>query len=275
MPAGVEWGELMNQRIQILSFLWMIGIVLFHSGSNGCSAFYRELTTDFRVGGVSFFFVVSGYFLMKHFQGDIYSWWKESILKRLKTLMIPYVVWCTLGLTGANVLSQYGLISLGPIANPPLWYVKFLFVFCLISPLIILFVRKLRSPILIPAIVVVNLIVPCIPLPLKFSLVHSLLMFSVGIAIALNTSEERKPLNIEKIQAVCYLAWGIGLLIRTFVPELPMQVKWMLNVYSSLFLVLGLWISSGYLTLRRIPSWVNLTFFIYCSHGILLRHIHI
>ena len=48
----------MDNRIQALSFAWMLGVVLFHAGSAGCSSFYNSLISDFRVGGVSYFSLI-------------------------------------------------------------------------------------------------------------------------------------------------------------------------------------------------------------------------
>ena len=57
----------MNKKITLLSFAWMFGIVLFHACNGNSPRGYAELMSDFRIGGVSFFYIVSGFFLMKHF----------------------------------------------------------------------------------------------------------------------------------------------------------------------------------------------------------------
>lgn len=262
----------MDNRIQALSFAWMLGVVLFHAGSAGCSSFYNSLISDFRVGGVSYFYIVSGYFLMKHYEGEVYSWWKVAVLKRAKTLLIPYLIWCSFGIQGFDLLRQYGLTSLGPLANPPLWYVKFLFLFCLASPVVLIAVNFLsRRKMFVPALLTLVLVLPCIPLPLKFSLVLSLLMFTFGIGLAFVSEKEKARLESLTVMQIGFGIWVAGLVIRSLIPDLPVQLKWAVNVYSALSLVIVSW---GLLRriefVYEIPCF-KVTFFVYCLHGILLR----
>ena len=264
----------MNKRIQALSFIWMLGVVLFHAGGAGCSSFYNNLINDFRVGGVSFFYVVSGYFLMKHFEGDVCSWWRFVVLKRAKTLLIPYLIWCSLGLQGFDFPRQYGLTSLGPLANPPLWYVKFLFLFCVASPLVLIVVKFLnRRRMFVPAMLTLVFVLPCLPLPLKFSLVLSFLMFTFGVGLAFVAEKEKAML--ESLTAV-QIGFGIlvaGLFMRSLIPDMSSQLKWAVNVYSAISLVAVTWgLFKRIEFVYEIPCF-KVTFFVYCLHGILLRHL--
>ena len=87
-------------KILLLSFVWMLGIGLFHAG--GCGA-YDHLLADFRVGGVSFFFVVSGYFFMKHYgERPFGRWWGLEIVKRMKSLGLPLIAWFAIGSSQAR-----------------------------------------------------------------------------------------------------------------------------------------------------------------------------
>lgn len=263
----------MDNRIQALSFAWMLGVVLFHAGSAGCSSFYNSLISDFRVGGVSYFYIVSGYFLMKHYEGEVYSWWKVAVLKRVKTLLIPYLIWCSFGIQGFDLLRQYGLTSLGPLANPPLWYVKFLFLFCLASPVVLIAVNFLsRRKMFVPALLTLVLVLPCIPLPLKFSLVLSLLMFTFGIGLAFVSEKEKARLESLTVMQIGFGIWVAGLVIRSLIPDLPVQLKWAVNVYSALSLVIVSWGLFKRIEFTCVNSCFKVTFFVYCLHGILLCH---
>lgn len=266
----------MNKRVQILSFAWMLGIVLYHAGAGGCSRFYNVLISDFRVGGVVFFYAVSGFFLMKHFKGDIGSWWMSAVLKRVRTLVVPYFIWCSLGVQGYDFLRQYGLSSLGPVANPPLWYVKFLFLFCLASPLILVSIQCLnRKKAFLPVMLASVIILPCIPLPLKFCMFLSLLMFSFGVGLALLGEEERRSLESRTMVFAGLCVWAAGLAMRALIPDMSLQMKWAINVYSALSLAVAMWgLCKVDGSVRVVPCF-RITFFIYCMHGILLRHFRI
>ena len=257
-----------NRRIVALSTLWMLGIVLYHCGQGVSAAWYRELLADFRVGGVSYFFVVSGFFLARHAQGGGFcGWWRGEILKRVRSLLLPYFLWCAIGLSGPDLLRQFGLVGVAPAADSPLWYVKFLFLFCLVSPLLVAGVRGLRGWAL-PVLGVLLALLPHFALPMKFSLVHSLLAFAVGLALGLRREggvlakiPSRGALAALLLWALCYglrvFAWG---------------GNWPLNVYSSCSLVAGLWLLAGRLEFRRELPWVfGVSFWVYCVHALLLR----
>ena len=49
-----------NEKVGLLSFFWMFAIVIYHAGEES-SHLYKELLSDFRIGGVSYFYLVSGY----------------------------------------------------------------------------------------------------------------------------------------------------------------------------------------------------------------------
>lgn len=105
---------------------------------------------------VPFFFIVSGYFLSKHF--DEVGWWKREAMKRVRSLLIPLLVWSTAftlmtisaylahnlykGLPVFESISPlfvFNLLGLNPLhlpGNEPLWYIRALLVCVLISPIL-------------------------------------------------------------------------------------------------------------------------------------------
>ena len=115
---------------------------------------------------VPFFFTVSGFFLAKHFGED--GWWRSSIRSRVRSLAIPYVIWClmffcidiALGLLADMMYGQpfgtrvplvfdpIAILGLNPIRLPALgayWYVRTLLILVLVSPAIKLLVRRLGA----------------------------------------------------------------------------------------------------------------------------------
>lgn len=112
---------------------------------------------------VPYFFVVSGFFLARHCENA--GWWKSAVQKRVKSLLVPLFFWCALMLvfikfllpvgdffiTGASgwkpvsAIEVVNALGLNPFRSPilsPMWYVRTLFVFVLVSPLVVKAVKK-------------------------------------------------------------------------------------------------------------------------------------
>lgn len=115
---------------------------------------------------VPFFFIISGYFLARRM--DECGWWKSAVRKRVSTLLIPYVIWLSVGfflmncigcvistvfdkpmlsslpLSTVPILDQLGLnLSRFPHYCGRLWYIRTLFLFVCIGPCFKMLVRKL------------------------------------------------------------------------------------------------------------------------------------
>ena len=113
---------------------------------------------------VPFFFVASGYFLAGHIGED--GWWKREILKRIRTLLVPFILWNAIfilyGMTLATVADLvahrafgtsfayaknpgYFLLGFDPLAPPPLgsmWYIRTLLLLTLVSPVIVWVLKR-------------------------------------------------------------------------------------------------------------------------------------
>ena len=256
-----------DERQDLLSFVWMFGIVLFHAQS-GCPTWFRELLSDFRVGGVVFFFALSGYHLVQRYDSTNWLVWYKGILsKRLRTLGLPYIIWCAVGLTGLDVLRQFGITSHAPTANAPLWYVKYLMLFCVGSIALIPIVSWIATKRWFCfAFLGSFAILPWMPLPMKFSLFLSLLGFSLGIGLAFRNGV-KAPWRF--LYPLC-LAWICLYIIR--LADLSPCLEWPLKAYSASILITISWLLVMHLrTVLHLPGFFRMTFFVYCSHGLLLR----
>lgn len=114
--------------------------------------------------GVPYFFVVSGYFLSRHC--DERGWYQRAVKSRMSSLVVPFLLWnvatlfygrvlypllCELikgkslwqPLTVKGLMTSFGLNPFVGPADGPLWYVRALCMFVLISPIIVKGVRKM------------------------------------------------------------------------------------------------------------------------------------
>lgn len=177
--------EYLSKKIKFLSFYAMIGVVFCHA-YNYADRFLQSTTvlTEGAMPGtmlqffisnalvrfaVPMYFAFSGYLFFVNFS---FSWkgYLSKILKRLKTLVVPFLIWTSLAggflyivykLAG---LERYGIvyekISIALengvwvwLFNSPafqLWYLTDLFKLVLVSPLIYFLVKKCK---LIPVVV--------------------------------------------------------------------------------------------------------------------------
>ena len=87
------------------------------------------------------FFVMSGYLFfanVEQFNKEIY--W-QKIRRRIKTLLIPYIVW---NLLMAVKLKAFNLSIFWEPVNMPLWFLRDLMIVSLLTPIIYIGVRKLN-----------------------------------------------------------------------------------------------------------------------------------
>ena len=150
----------------VFAVMMVVGIHVVGEVDVGCAVWWLERFGHYGLFAcaVPFFFLCSGYFLARHFEEK--GWWLRECQKRLKTLLVPYVVWGTvLGVMGvvltasANILHGRALfhglhvtnlcievLGLVPTDWPklvPLWYLRALILYVLISPFLLYFVRRL------------------------------------------------------------------------------------------------------------------------------------
>lgn len=109
---------------------------------------------------VPYFFAVSGFMLARH--ADVMGWWKKECRKRLRTLLVPYLVWNALYwsifylpkiITGKSAFSLggdrglYRVLGLYPLLCPiisHLWFVRCLML-CAICSFFIVWLCRCKS----------------------------------------------------------------------------------------------------------------------------------
>lgn len=283
----------LSKHIAVMNFIAALLIVILHSGysGTGCLSCILGSRGLCRIA-VPWFFIISGYFLAKHV--DEKNWYKDSLCKRVKSVLVPFYIWMVLyklfnyllytimtrlavetnfanpfaGKDFVRIIFEFtGLMPCAGVGV--VWYLRMLFFLVLLSPLLIQVVIKLRLFWLITVFCIylsyrLGLALGYLeydgPLDYYFSL-RGLAYFSVGIYFRLvDNVLRRTPLAV---------AGGIGivlLVIKVLVAQ-PM-----VSAFCDVFMVPGLiafiWIISRRI---RFPMWcVGNTMAIYLWHPIFM-----
>jgi len=135
-----------SAKIVNLSFVFILLVVAGHIGWVATGAFGHLMVTALvksaARASVPFYFIVSGFFLAAHFKDE--GWWPSALRKRAGSLLVPYLLWLAvaalvlLPLTGRWYLGLGG-VGLNLCRLPlvgPLWYLRCLMIFVLLSPLL-------------------------------------------------------------------------------------------------------------------------------------------
>lgn len=86
------------------------------------------------------FFVMSGYLFFANVETFNQNVYRQKIWRRIKTLLIPYIIW---NLLMAAKLKMFSLSIFWTPANMPLWFLRDLMIVSLLTPIIYIGVRKL------------------------------------------------------------------------------------------------------------------------------------
>ena len=157
-------GRDLSRRMAGMSFICACMIVAIHSTPNppldNCEWWVANLIGAdglCRIA-VPWFFLASGFFLAGRVEED--GWYSKAIHKRIRTLLVPFVIWAMIGLA-FNWCMWYGIQKAGytcGVQNPmddgllmglirvlgfdanrmnigPIWYLRMLFLLVIISPM--------------------------------------------------------------------------------------------------------------------------------------------
>lgn len=167
----------LSVKLKIISFLLMVMVVFIHSHNigktllagntvikNGYSSFIQDFISDgIALVAVPLFFAISGYLFFLKFGGTVTEFVSKYI-KRLRTLVLPYLFWSVGVLVlflvlqflpefktyfGSKLIKDYSLYEfLDKIFITPIplqfWFVKDLIILVFFSPAIYYLIKKLK-----------------------------------------------------------------------------------------------------------------------------------
>ncbi len=185
---------------------------LVSSVNSGVSFIFQEF---FHPLPVPLFFIISGYLFFYNYDTGMYI---TKLKKRTKTLLVPYILWNTLGLlfavfTSYTFISNYFvgrekfLISFESIlkaiflhgCNGQFWFIHDLYILVVLSPLIYLFIRnKYTGFLLVSALIALNIFGVDLSLFNILSVSDSIIFYVTGAFIGKNY----KKFFSEKVSSV-------------------------------------------------------------------------
>ncbi len=166
---GQKISSSLSERFAAMSLFCACLIVFFHAtpapdkGSFNWWFFHIFGREGICCIAVPYFFACSGYFLAGHYGDE--KWWLNEVVKRIKSLVVPFYIWMAVGILFGITVSYVKkrflhvevsdaflslpyweklvlYLGLHPFRDiGVLWYVRTLFLFVLVSPVIFFFLR--------------------------------------------------------------------------------------------------------------------------------------
>lgn len=276
----------LSRKIKILSFVAIVGVLYMHSMYVESRQWYYLWVIQTFIGRVAncavpFFFIISGFLFTKGIKRytDAYP----KIKKRVSTLLVPYLFWCTVFILTVAFIGQFfnleedylALLRKGELvkfvtycfwtpAAFHLWYVRDLFLIVLLSPLLLMAFIKCPKVSLLLSFLLLGLlkIVPYIS--------WGLWWFSIGLYYGVI---KREPFfNLNRKVGVVMLFVGLVLTYLSVIYNFPTTSDKWYSIPIILCLIIGFWRLYDYLpSLSFGLCFFDFTFIIYCAHIPLLN----
>jgi surface polysaccharide O-acyltransferase-like enzyme len=281
-----------SDKIRIIGLWLTIAVVLHHAhnlqfASGPIAAPLRYAEEFFHYGlralAVPFFFICSGYFLCS--RADFLSAWPGEVRKRVRSLLLPFVVWSAGWIVVLWALQQVpslegsfgrGRIELSDAAQVtdlmtrdpiphPLWYMRDLFLLTLLSPAIVWLLRRgWGTALYFAGALAIFYSTPSIELRES----GDFLFFGIGVVLAQRQAQSTAAyaslgplLGIASFGLIAYHCW--------WVDTRHAETQWLLNTAA----LLGL--PAIWLLYDRVEPWVrtagmlvaaDFALFIYMGH---------
>lgn len=198
-----------SERIRALGFLFACLVVPIHCASFGegsATGWARIMqligTNTVSRLAVPWFFTVSGFFLFANAPTPFsVPWWRKSVVRRMATLGVPYLLWNAIyyafriatgkyGFDAAHCLEQISgwTFSGTSPACGQFWYVRCLFVYVLCAPMFAFAMGgRVRGLVALLSLMALHLLdVPGLPSGFQPASWERLLYFGTGVWIALH-----------------------------------------------------------------------------------------
>lgn len=295
----------LSDKLKVISLISMIMVVFLHSyninvnfntGNLSFNSGYNLFIQNFLSQGlvriaVPVFFMISGFLFFLKFNGTKNEF-KIKYKKRIKSLLIPYLLWSIYGLIFFyllqlipqskdffvnNLISNYSFLNILEtiFINPipyQLWFLRDLFIMVFFSPLIYLLIKYLRFfPILFLLIIWFGFV------DFNFYILsnEALLFFFIGSYFAINKNNFIFNIFDNKYYFLFFILWIVILFIKTQLIQMNLELDLIIGFLHKLSILIGiisLWtiydiVMKGKTQPNKIILFLtSFTFFIYAFH---------
>jgi surface polysaccharide O-acyltransferase-like enzyme len=176
---ATDWKILQSKSIDALRFPMAVAVVMLHYSMfilDNAQGTLHWLCIFFQEGicrlAVPCFFFISGFLFFRGLQQWSWDEWKRKLRVRVRSLLIPYLLWNIIALlaywgwsnlTGARIslfeeyqnlggirifYNRTGALPIGPQASPlddPLWFIRDLMYFILVTPAVYMFLKWTKA----------------------------------------------------------------------------------------------------------------------------------
>lgn len=307
-----------SQVVDILKGLLPIIVVVYHTslGVESCldspSSFLRAVFCVMGQVAVPMFFMISGYYFFTKL--SVWNWniWGQKMKKRMKTLLLPYVLWIVIdffakfvfGILSSEIpgfdfsslkdffvnsggfrifydrpIQEWDNSVLGyriPSGKPidgPLWYIRDLLVVMCLSPVICYFLKKTRS---LGLLLLAVFYVLCVGIPVSGFSITALFFFATGAAFSISGKTFIEVFKKYRIPA--YVLSAVLLVVLLFLSSTSLGT--LSGVLQRLYVItasVALFNIVGALydrgAIHPIPMLVDSSFFVYASHAVLITEL--
>lgn len=279
----------LSNKLRVVSFVQICMVVLLHAqifqlSPHGISEFVQHLITG-RITriAVPFFFVISGFlFAYTIDERQKTESIKRKITKRVRTLLIPYIVWsitclllvCILqflwpSITGTSkLIVNYNFndyikeIIISPSIAYQLWFIRDLFIVSFFAPVLIFLIKYLRG-FLIILLVVLNITYWAI----GFLSTTSITFFSIGLYLAIYHKDWPETIISNQLWSFIPIFW---IIINIVLEYLDVNSS-LIYLANEMIGIISAWIAYDLLYKKCIERWLTLdifsfSFLIYILH---------
>ena len=294
----------LSLKISIISFFLLLHVVVGHSvnvvydaaGDNTVWFIENFISSRLVKIIIPIFFFISSYLFFLNFKVNEklnLKIFKDKIVKRLSTLGIPYLFWCTFWfvfmcflqvipqlssffptlLFDLSPWKQFWNLYLEPI-NYPFWFIRELLLYVIITPILYLMVKYLKLYILLLFFLISIFKMSLFTVfEIDIYRYHMLVYYMLGIYCAINKVNLTINLKLPLLIFLLFLGFSLCALLIYF--DLNYQINlWYVNLISNITTIVGVisfWSLYDHLNNRfhfKNHEIFSYGFIIYATHGI-------